>query len=73
MKMRFPYFYQLMLVFLMVIITLMSITSISIIHFGRNQLLSEVEETFLHYAALIEETDFNEAQLNSYNQIFGNQ
>lgn len=73
MKMRFPYFYQLMLVFLIIIITLMSITSISIIHFGHDKLLSEVEETFLHYAALIEEADFNEEQLNSYNQIFGNQ
>lgn len=51
----------------------MSITSISIIHFGHDKLLSEVEETFLHYAALIEEADFNEEQLNSYNQIFGNQ
>lgn len=73
MKMRFPYFYQLMLVFLMVIITLMSITSISIIHFSRNQLLSEVEETFLHYANLIEEADFNQEQLETYNQILGNQ
>lgn len=73
MRMRFPYIYQLMLGFLLVIITLMSITSFSIIHFGRNQLLNEVEETFLNYANLIEETDFDENQLNSYNQIFGNQ
>lgn len=51
----------------------MSITSVSMIHFGRNQLLNEVEETFLHYATLIEEADFDETQLNSYSEIFGNQ
>lgn len=73
MRMRFPYIYQLMLGFLLVILTLMSITSFSIIHFGRNQVINEVEETFLNYASLIEETGFDESQLNSYNQIFGNQ
>lgn len=73
MRMRFPYIYQLMLGFLLVIITLMSITSISIIHFGRKQVINEVEETFLNYANLIEETGFDENQLNSYNHIFGNQ
>lgn len=73
MRMRFPYIYQLMLGFLLVILTLMSITSFSIIHFGRNQVINEVEETFLNYASLIEETGFDENQLNSYNQIFGNQ
>src|SRR5699024_45569 len=73
MRMRFPYIYQLMLGFLLVIITLMSITSISIIHFGRKQVINEVEETFLNYASLIEGTGFDENQLNSYNHIFGNQ
>lgn len=73
MRMRFPYIYQLMLGFLLVIVTLMSITSVSIIHFSRNQLINEVEETFLHYANLIEEAEFDENQLESYNRIFGNQ
>src|SRR5699024_12804786 len=72
MRMRFPYIYQLMLGFLLVILTLMSITSFSIIHFGRNQVVNEVEETFLNYASLIEETGFDENQLNFYNHIFGN-
>src|SRR5699024_12839212 len=73
MIMRFPSIYQLMLGFLLVIITLMSITSISIIHFGRKQVINAVEETFLNYASLIQETGFDENQLNSYNHIFGNQ
>ncbi|HLR91675.1 MAG TPA: HAMP domain-containing protein, partial [Atopostipes sp.] len=73
MRMRFPYFYQLMLGFLLVIVTLMAITSFSILHFGRSELLTELEDTFLHYAYLIEEAEHDESQLAAYDDILGNQ
>lgn len=72
MKMRFPYFYQLMVWFMLVILTLMIITFASILHFGRNQILNNVEENFIRYAELIEEADENPAVLDSYNQVFRN-
>lgn len=69
MKMRFPYFYQLMIGFLIVILALMGITSVSLLHFGRTQLLSEVEESFIHYAELIREAEFDTDKLEAYNQM----
>ncbi len=73
MKMRFPYFYQLMTVFLLIILTLMAITSGAIFHFGRQQIVSDVEETFLNYVTLIEETRYDERQLEIYHSILRNQ
>lgn len=73
MRMRFPYFHQLMLGFVLVIATLMAITSFSILHFGRTELLADLENTFLHYAYLIEEAENDESQLQAYDDILGNQ
>lgn len=73
MKLRFPYFYQLMIAFLLVILTIMVITFTSLLVFGRDQILDNVEENFLDYAALIEETEGDPEQLDSYNRIFENQ
>lgn len=75
MKMRFPYFYQLMFGFLTVILTLMAITAFSILHFGRTQLLNEVEAEYFHYAELIEvaEQKADEEKLDAYEEILANQ
>lgn len=72
MKMRFPYFYQLMVGFLIVILALMGITSASLLHFGRTQLLSDVEESFIHYAELVRDADFDTDKLEAYNQMLDN-
>lgn len=69
MRMRFPYFYQLMVGFLVVILVLMGITSASLLHFGRTQIFHEVEESFLHYGELIREAKFNPEKLEAYNQM----
>lgn len=69
MKMRFPYFYQLMIGFLIVILALMGITSASLLHFGRTQLLSEVEESFIHYAELVRDADLDTVKLEAYNEM----
>jgi signal transduction histidine kinase len=45
----------------------------SLLLFGRDQILDNVEENFLDYAALIEEADGDSETLDSYNQIFENQ
>lgn len=73
MKMRFPYFYQLMVGFLTVIIALMAVTSFSLLHFGRNQLLTDVERNFIHYAELIEEAKMEPQKLKAYEQMLENQ
>lgn len=69
MKMKFPYFYQLMVGFLIVILVLMGITSATLIHFGRTQLLNEVEESFIHYGELIREAELDTHKLEAYNQM----
>ncbi len=69
MKMRFPYFYQLVVGFLIVILVLMGITSASLLHFGRTQLLNEVEESFIHYGELIREAESDTEKLEAYNQM----
>lgn len=73
MKLRFPYFYQLMVGFVLVILTIMVIIFTSLLHFGRNQILNTVEENFLHYAELIEEADEDPTKLHSYDEVFDNQ
>lgn len=73
MKLRFPYFYQLMTGFLLVILTLMAITFTSLLLFRRDQILEDVEDNLLEYAALIEEADGDLETLNSYNEILENQ
>ncbi len=69
MKMRFPYFYQLMIAFLVVILALMGITSATLLHFGRTELMSDVEESFIYYAELIKEAELNPAKLEAYDQM----
>lgn len=69
MKMRFPYFYQLMIGFLIVILALMGITSASLLHFGRSQLLNDVEESLIHYAELVREAEYDTNKLEAYNQM----
>lgn len=73
MKMRFPYFYQLMAGFLLVILTLMAIIFTSLLYFGRNQILSNVEDTLIYYAEMIEDAEADPSTLESYNQILRNQ
>ena len=73
MKMRFPYIYQLMVSFLLVILTLLIITAASLFHFGRTQLLDKVQANFFHYAELIEEADGDPEKLDSYNRVFEDQ
>lgn len=73
MKMRFPYIYQLIVSFLLVILTLLIITAASLFHFGRTQLLDEVQDNFFHYAELIEEAEGDPEKLDSYNEIFEDQ
>lgn len=69
MRMRFPYFYQLMVGFLIVILVLMGITSASLLHFGRTQILNEVEESFIYYGELIREAELDTQTLEAYNQM----
>lgn len=73
MKLRFPYFYQLMAGFLVVIMTLIVVTSTSYYYFGRNQLLSNLEESFFQYAELIEDVAEHPERLEVYNHILRNQ
>lgn len=73
MRLRFPYFYQLLVGFFLVILTLIAVTSTSIYYFGRNQIISNVEETFFHYAELIVDASQNPEQLEAYNHFFENQ
>lgn len=72
MKMRFPYFYQLMFGFLVVIVVLMGITSVSLLHFGRSQFLNDVEEKFIYYAELIQTAESNPEKLEAYNEMLNN-
>ncbi|MDN6162092.1 MAG: HAMP domain-containing histidine kinase [Atopostipes sp.] len=69
MKMRYPFFYQLMVGFLVVILVLMGITSASLLHFGRTQILHEVEESFIHYGELIRDAELNTEKLEAYHQV----
>lgn len=73
MKLRFPYFYQLMAGFLVVIMTLIIVTSTSFYYFGRNQLLNNLEDSFFHYAELIQDFGENPERLEVYNRILQNQ
>ncbi len=73
MKLRFPYFYQIMSGFLVVIMTLIIVTSTSYYYFGRNQLLNNLEDTFFQYAEMIEDAGRNPEQLEVYHQILRNQ
>lgn len=73
MKLRFPYFFQLMVGFLIVIFTLMGITFATILHFGRDQLLTSIEESLLDHAEVIEEANDNPEVLKSYQQLLENQ
>lgn len=73
MRLRFPYFFQLMVGFLLVILTLMGITFATILHFGRHQLLSTTEESLLNHAEILEDAHNNPAVLESYQMILKNQ
>lgn len=73
MRLRFPYFYQIMGGFLVVIMTLIIVTSTSFFYFGRNQLLNNLEDSFFHYAELIQDAGKNPERLEVYNQILRNQ
>lgn len=73
MRLRFPYFFQLMAGFLFVIFTLMGITFATLLHFGRDQLLSSTEESLLNHAELIEDANNNPEVLESYQQFLENQ
>lgn len=73
MKLRFPYFFQLMLGFLLVIFTLMGIIFTSILHFGREQILNNMEDTLLNYAELVEEAQETPSRLESYEDILATQ
>lgn len=73
MRLRFPYFYQIMAGFLVVIMTLIIVTSTSFFYFGRNQLLNNLEASFFHYAELIQDAGKNPERLEVYNDILRNQ
>lgn len=73
MKLRFPYFYQLMTGFLVVIMTLIVVTSTSFYYFGRNQLLNNLEDSFFHYAELLQDVGENPERLEVYNHVLQNQ
>lgn len=73
MRLRFPYFFQLMVGFLLVICTVMGITFATILHFGRDQLLSTMEESLLSHAEILENAHNNPAVLESYQIILENQ
>lgn len=73
MRLRFPYFFQLMAGFLLVICTLMGITFATILHFGRDQLLSTTEESLLNHAEILEDAHNNPVVLESYQIILENQ
>lgn len=73
MRMRFPYFYQLLVGFFLVILTLITVTATSIYYFGRNQIITNVEETFFHYADMIVDASQNPRRLEAYNHFFENQ
>ena len=69
MKLRFPYFYQLMTGFLVVIMTLIVVTSTSFYYFGRNQLLNNLEDSFFHYAELLQDVGENPERREVYNHV----
>lgn len=73
MRLRFPYFYQIMVGFLLVILTLITVTATSFYYFGRNQLLNNLEDTFFHYADLIQDAEENPDRLETYNHILRKQ
>lgn len=62
-----------MLGFLLIILTLMAIIFTSLLYFGRNQILNNVEDTLIYYAELIEDAEADPSTLESYNQILRNQ
>lgn len=70
MKLRFPYFYQIMSGFLVVIMTLIIVTSTSYYYFGRNQLLNNLEDTFFQYAEMIEDAGRNPEQLEVITKFY---
>lgn len=59
--------------FLLIIVTLMAIIFTSLLYFGRNQILSNVEDTLIYYAELIEDAEADPNRLESYNHILRNQ
>ena len=65
MRLRFPYFFQLMVGFLLVICTLMGITFATILHFGRDQLLNTTEESLLNHAEIVEDAHNDPVVLES--------
>lgn len=71
MKMRFPYFYQLLIIFFTIIVSLMVIPFFTILHYGRTQLLNEVEADFIEYAELIydAESHSDKEKLAAYKDI----
>ncbi len=73
MKLRFPYFFQLMVGFLLVIFTLMGITFATILHFGREQLLRTTEESLISHAEIIEKVSNNPGALENYQQLLAYQ
>ena len=73
MRLRFPYFFQLMVGFLLVICTLMGITFATILHFGRDQLLNTTEESLLNHAEIVEDAHNDPVVLESYQRILENQ
>lgn len=73
MRLRFPYFYQIMAGFLVVIMTLIMVTAATFYYFGRNQLLNNLQESFFHYAELIKEADENPERLEAYHEVLRKQ
>lgn len=71
--MKLPYFYQLMLGFLSVIMVLLTITIFSLFHFARNTAFEATEDTLFKYAESIIDAQLDPSQLNEAQTLLENQ
>ncbi|MCD8505618.1 MAG: hypothetical protein LRY37_00105 [Alkalibacterium thalassium] len=68
-KMKLPYFYQLFLGFLAVIIILMTVTVVSLVHFGRNTAVRSIETRLFRYAESITDESLDGDDLSTIQEL----
>lgn len=68
-KMKLPYFYQLFLGFLAVIIILMTVTIVSLVHFGRNTAVRSIETRLFRYAESITDESLDGDDLSTIQEL----
>lgn len=71
--MKLPYFYQQFLGFLAVIVLLMTVTIISLVHFGRESALRSVENRLFQYAESVTDENIKYDDLLTIQQLLNDQ